>query len=122
MARGKPAMPGRGSAHAGSVCWLLLVSLLGVEHRAPFEFTMAEWLGAAGEDDTLPVLPEVERFPAGLLQCVYGEDEEDTICRDPALAGAEVVRTTGGHHFDGDYRSLADRIASAARRRAQARQ
>jgi type IV secretory pathway VirJ component len=30
---------------------------------------------------------------------------------------AEVVRTEGGHHFDGDYDALAQRILEGARRR-----
>jgi type IV secretory pathway VirJ component len=98
---------------------VVLVSLLGIEHRAPFEFTMAGWLGAAPATDTRAVLPEVARFPKGLLQCVYGEGEEDTLCRDPALEGAEIIGTSGGHHFDGDYRDLAERIATTARRRAR---
>jgi len=92
---------------------VVLVALLGVEHHAPFEFKVSGWLG--GADDAAPaVLPEVQRLPSGLLLCVYGEDEEDTLCRDPALAAAETVRTSGGHHFDGDYRSLAQRIIAAA--------
>jgi type IV secretory pathway VirJ component len=32
------------------------------------------------------------------------------LCRDAALAGVEIIRTRGGHHFDGDYRGLAERI------------
>jgi len=51
------------------------------------------------------------------LQCFYGEEEEDTLCRDPQLAAAEVIRTKGGHHFDEDYVALARRILDGARRR-----
>ena len=36
--------------------------------------------------------------------------QEDTLCRDPALAGVQIIATTGGHHFDGDYEALARRI------------
>ena len=61
--------------------------------------------------------PRSQRFPPGLLQCVYGDEEEDTLCRDPALAGAEIIRTSGGHHFDGDYRALAQHILDALARR-----
>ena len=90
------------------------VSLLGVEHRALFEFRASGWLGGAPGGDAPAVLPEVQRFPPGLLQCVYGEEEEDTLCRDSALVGAEIIRTGGGHHFDGDYRALAERILRGA--------
>jgi type IV secretory pathway VirJ component len=94
-----------------------LLALLGVEHRAAFEFKLSGWLGSGASDEVAPVLPEVQRLPPGLLLCVYGEDEPDTLCRDPALSGAEIVRTAGGHHFDGDYRALAQRILDAVARR-----
>lgn len=93
------------------------ISLLGIEPRASFEFRVAGWLGVGPDADAPPVLPEVERFPPGVLQCVYGDDEQDTLCRDPALAGAELVRTSGGHHFNGDYAALARTILAGARRR-----
>jgi type IV secretory pathway VirJ component len=90
-----------------------LVALLGVEHHAPFELKVAGWLGG-GQADAPAVLPEVQRLPAGVLLCVYGEQEEDTLCRDDALRGAAIVRTSGGHHFDGNYRALAERLIAAA--------
>jgi type IV secretory pathway VirJ component len=95
---------------------VLQLSLLGLGPRAAFEFHVGEWLGAGSPEDPL-VLPELERLPLGLVQCFYGEEEEDTLCRAPALAGAERIGTRGGHHFDGDYASLARRIAEGAARR-----
>ena len=94
-----------------------LVALLGVEHRTVFEFDVSGWLGGEPPPDAPAVLPELQRFPPGLVQCFYGEEEEDTVCSDPALTGAEVIRTTGGHHFDGDYESLAEKILDGAKRR-----
>ena len=92
------------------------VSLLGIEPRALFEFKVTGWLRAAPAD-AAPVLPEVARFPPDLLQCVYGTDEPETLCRDPALSGAELIHTKGGHHFDGNYQALAREILAGARRR-----
>jgi type IV secretory pathway VirJ component len=52
-----------------------------------------------------------------MIQCFYGADEDDTACR--LLQGkAEVIRTTGGHHFDGNYGALAQRILDGLRHRA----
>jgi type IV secretory pathway VirJ component len=96
------------------------VSLLGLGSRAAFEFHVGGWLGAGSPEDPL-ALPEVQRLDAALVQCFYGEDEPDTLCRDPALAAAERIHTRGGHHFDGDYAALARRIADGARRRSAAR-
>ncbi len=92
------------------------VSLLGLAPRAAFEFHVSGWLGAGSSEDPL-VLPELRRLPSDLLQCFYGEEEAETLCRAPELAGAEVIGTRGGHHFDGDYAALARRIAQGAARR-----
>jgi type IV secretory pathway VirJ component len=36
------------------------------------------------------------------------------------LAGAELIETDGGHHFDGDYHALAHHIIAGYERRKQA--
>ncbi len=96
------------------------LSLLGLEPRAPFEIAVSGWLGGLPEDAPL-VLPELARLDLARVQCFYGEEEEATLCRDPALRGAELIRTTGGHHFDGDYEALARRILAGAERRVKSR-
>jgi type IV secretory pathway VirJ component len=95
------------------------VSLLGLGSRAPFEFHMSGWLEQTDES-ALPVLPEIVRMDLSKLQCFYGEEEDDIVCDKPELEKAEVIRTTGSHHFDGDYETLAQRILEAADRRARA--
>ena len=94
------------------------VSLLGVEPHAPFEIEVTGWLGEGPSPEAPLLLPELLRLDLSRVQCFYGEEEEDSLCRDPALAGAEIVRTTGGHHFDGDYPGLARRILAGAESRA----
>ncbi len=98
------------------------ITLLGLEPRAPFHFQVGGWLRQVG----LPadpyrnaplVLPELLRIDPGIVQCVYGEQEADTLCTAPELAGAEILHTSGGHHFDGDYAALARRILAGMERR-----
>ncbi len=93
------------------------VSLLGLETRARFEFQVTGLLGRAPSENAPLVLPEIQRLDPGLVQCFYGEQEPETLCRDPALSHVEIVRTAGSHHFDGNYVALADRILAGARRR-----
>ena len=62
-------------------------------------------------------MPELARLDLARVQCIYGEDEEGNACTDPALAPAELIRTSGGHHFDGDYEALARMILRSAERR-----
>jgi type IV secretory pathway VirJ component len=93
------------------------VSLLGLSPDAAFEFHVTDWLPGLPAGETKPVLPELLRLDLRRVQCVYGADETDTLCRAPELAGAEIIGTTGGHHFDGDYRALAARVMDGAQRR-----
>jgi type IV secretory pathway VirJ component len=95
-----------------------LLSLLALSKGADFEIRVVGWLGAGPSAVALPVAPELARVPARLVQCFYGDsDAPDSGC--PALAGgaADVIRTTGGHHFDGDYKALARRILATWRAR-----
>jgi type IV secretory pathway VirJ component len=92
------------------------ISLLGLEATAAFEFTIAEWFGS--EEAESPVLPQLLKIDPHRIQCFYGEDEDDSLCPDPALRDTEVIRTGGGHHFDGDYDAIATQILDGARQRA----
>ena len=95
------------------------VTLLGLSDSASFEFHVGGWLGLASAD-ARPVAPEAERLDLAKVQCVYGEEEDDSLCRSPVLADAELIETKGGHHFDGDYRALARRVVQGYERRRQA--
>jgi hypothetical protein len=89
------------------------VSLLGLSREATFEFHVTSWLDDTPSGDTHPVLAELLRLDLHQGQCIHGEDEDGALCRAPELAGAEIIRTTGGHHFDGDYGALAGRATPA---------
>jgi type IV secretory pathway VirJ component len=99
---------------------IVQVSLLGLEPHAEFEVKLSGWFGGEPGSSAPPVLPEILRQKLGLFQCFYGAEEEDTLCRVPELAGAEIIRTGGGHHFGGDYRALAEKILDGAARRLNA--
>ncbi len=93
-----------------------LVSLLGFAKAADFQVRVTGWLGLPPSDKALPAKPEVDRMPDGIIQCFYGEDEDDTLC--PALAPTrEVIRTPGGHHFGRGYDVLEKRILAGWEKR-----
>lgn len=93
-----------------------IVSLLGFAPMADFQVRVTGWLGMPASDVALPAKPEADRLPAAIVQCFYGEDEEDTLC--PALAGKhEVVKTPGGHHFGGRYDVLENQILAGWEKR-----
>lgn len=95
----------------------LQLSLLGLGPSADFEFHVSGWLGLS--HGSRPVAEDARALDLTRVQCFYGEEEPDTLCRDPILAAAELVHTAGGHHFDGDYAALAQRILDGAERRRQ---
>ncbi len=92
------------------------ISLLGFSDRADFEVTVGGWLGGFSPD-AQPTLPEMARVPPGLVQCFYGVEDDTAACNRLEGSGVEIIRTTGGHHFDGDYPALARRILDGEKRR-----
>ncbi len=90
------------------------VSLLGIDSNASFEVSVADWVGSG--DGGPPTRPEVAALAQVPVLCIYGEGESDSIC--PGLpAGAQLVREQvgRGHHFSGEYATLAERILAFAR-------
>ena len=53
------------------------------------------------------MLPEVRKLRGSKILCLYGEEENESPCRqlDRNLAQSFVLR--GGHHFGGDYEAIA---------------
>ncbi|MFM0526969.1 virulence factor family protein [Paraburkholderia strydomiana] len=93
-----------------------LISLLGFAPDADFQIRVGGWLGMPASDKALKVRPELTRVPPAIVQCIYGADEEDTLCPALTKTGIEVIRTSGDHHFGGDYSALERRILAAFRK------
>lgn len=92
------------------------VSLLGLAHDADFKVRLGGWLGW-GRTKQVPILPELEKMPPTLLQCIHGEQEKDTLCSELPARGIEVVARPGGHHFDHDPVKLATIVLRGWQRR-----
>jgi type IV secretory pathway VirJ component len=92
------------------------VSLLGLGSMAAFKFSITEWIGVDSRDHK-PVLPELVQLNPSLVQCFYGSDEQDTLCKDDAASPFEVIQMSGGHHFGGDYGTIVDRVVTGLVRR-----
>ncbi|HYL04302.1 MAG TPA: AcvB/VirJ family lysyl-phosphatidylglycerol hydrolase [Steroidobacteraceae bacterium] len=90
------------------------VSLLGIDAHASFEIHIAGWVGS--EDGGPPTRPEVEALRGVPVLCLYGEGESDSICPGlPAAGGIAREQVGRGHHFSGEYATLAERILAFAR-------
>ncbi len=75
---------------------------------------------SAGQKTVICACANILRQPRGLFHCFHGENQQDTLCAATELAGAEIIRTTGGHHFGGDYSTLAEKIPAGVERRLHA--
>ncbi len=90
-----------------------LITLLSPERTTAFQVSPAGWMGKA-PDATIPIEPELKQLSTITLQCVYGQDEgEDSLCTTESAKRFEVIRKSGGHHFDNKYDQLADSIVTA---------
>jgi type IV secretory pathway VirJ component len=89
------------------------VSLIGIDAHAAFEVGVAEWVGS--EQGGAPTRPELAGLGQLPVLCIYGEGETDSIC--PGLTGPGIAREQvgKGHHYSGEYATLADRILAYAR-------
>ncbi len=91
-----------------------LVSLLSPERTTAFEVEPSGWFGRLSSG-TVPIAPVLRRLGTIRLQCIYGADEADTsLCTTPLARAHQVLRKSGGHHFDEDYGALAGDILAAA--------
>lgn len=91
-----------------------LVALLAPAERAGFEFHLLDMVRTRSRQSDVPLLPEIERLRDARVLCVYGRDEAESLCRTAPAGLMQVVARPGKHHFDGDYRALAQLILSAA--------
>jgi type IV secretory pathway VirJ component len=97
-----------------------VLALLGLAKSADFEIRVSEFLGESPGPGAPQVAPELSKIPPAMVQCFYGQKEEDTVCPEFEHSGVEVIRTGGGHHFNGDYAALARRILAKLKERSAA--
>jgi type IV secretory pathway VirJ component len=88
-----------------------LTAILGMSEHALFEFHLTSWVSDSNSGPE--TLPEVNRITGMPVMCIYGEDENDSLCPKLDAKKFIVVKVKGGHHFDGNYAGLAKEILSA---------
>jgi type IV secretory pathway VirJ component len=90
-----------------------LTAVMGMSEHALFEFHVSSWI--SDSDSGPATLPEISRITGMPVLCIYGADESDSLCPKLDPNKFIVVKLKGGHHFDGDYASLARQILAAAK-------
>jgi type IV secretory pathway VirJ component len=90
-----------------------LTAVMGMSEHALFEFHVSSWI--ADSNSGPATLPEINRITGMPVLCIYGADENDSLCPKLDPKKFIIVKLKGGHHFDGDYANLARRILAAAK-------
>lgn len=93
------------------------VTLLALSHQVDYEVSVSGWLGTGSADGKSDPLSDIARIDPALVQCAFGTDEEDDACRDLVGSKVETMEIKGGHHFDGNYPALAQRIMDGLTKR-----
>jgi type IV secretory pathway VirJ component len=87
-----------------------LAALLSVGRTAMFQFHLSDWFEAGRGNDALPELPQVQALGWTRRLCIYGEEDEQSLCPDLVGTGVAVRKIPGDHHFDEDYEGVADLV------------
>ena len=90
-----------------------LTAVMGMSEHALFEFHVSSWISDSNSGPA--TLPEINRITGMPVLCIYGADESDSLCPKLDPKKFIIVKLKGGHHFDGDYASLARQILAAAK-------
>ncbi|NNM61822.1 MAG: hypothetical protein HKM03_06595 [Steroidobacteraceae bacterium] len=85
-----------------------LTALIGFGDRAAFEFRLASLLSV--RRDVLPTAPELDHWRGSPYLCLYGRKDHEASCADLKGPWLTSIEMPGGHHFDGHYQAIADRI------------
>ena len=86
-----------------------LVALLGLETTVEFELHPGDIFNMKGKHE-VAVTPELEKLKGLKIACFHGSDETDSLCHSLPADLAESIELKGGHHFGGDYKSIALQI------------
>ncbi|WP_018429751.1 AcvB/VirJ family lysyl-phosphatidylglycerol hydrolase [Hoeflea sp. 108] len=85
-----------------------VIGLMAPGQTTSFQVTISGWLGI--DDSGYDIPAAIAKLPAKQVLCIYGEEEDDSACLSPSLANLAKIKTTGGHHFDGDYEALGQKM------------
>ncbi|MFT3690883.1 AcvB/VirJ family lysyl-phosphatidylglycerol hydrolase [Paenirhodobacter sp.] len=101
---------------AGDRASVAQMTLLGLSHQRDYVIHVSGWLGLSSGSASDPT-KDLEQVPARIVQCIYGDGDDEDACHELAGHGYEMIGLPGGHHFDGDYQGLTQHILTGLRAR-----
>lgn len=92
-----------------------LTALIGPGLDANFEFHLTNWIDGSSGSEALPLLPEFQKLEHMKVLCISSSSgQNESICPKIAAPDVRKVILPGGHHFGGDYRTIAEIILKEA--------
>ncbi|MDB6063781.1 MAG: type secretion system protein VirJ [Verrucomicrobiaceae bacterium] len=80
------------------------IALLSLSHSVDFQFHVANWFSHASTDSNA-IAPELAKITEPVL-CLYGKDDDDTLCAETKAPNVTRAMLPGDHHFDGDFKTV----------------
>lgn len=101
---------------AATVDKLALIALLGPGTHTNFKFLPSD-ATSAQKDNGPPTVSAIVQMKGKPVICIYGSEEETSACPELPAGVAKIIELPGGHHFNGDYKGIADRILAELKSR-----
>lgn len=79
------------------------MSLLALSSSVDYEISVAGWFGAEGNFQGGKTTDAITKVDPKIVQCIYGKDDDSTVCPQLKGKGYDVIEVDGDHHFDDDY-------------------
>ncbi|MEP6763113.1 MAG: AcvB/VirJ family lysyl-phosphatidylglycerol hydrolase [Gemmatimonadaceae bacterium] len=95
---------------------LSAVVMLGMAPAASFEFHLTDLIKDTVRPTDIPTMPELLKLQGTPMACVFGSEEKSSGCRGAPASLVHVEERSGGHHFDGDPKALADVVLRLIKR------
>jgi type IV secretory pathway VirJ component len=83
------------------------IAFVGLSEHASFEFHFEDLFRDIRRSTDVPTRPEVEKLEGLPMICVYGTDEEDTLCAHP-VRGMKLIEHAGAHRVKDDHELIAE--------------
>jgi type IV secretory pathway VirJ component len=95
---------------------LALLALVGFADHANFDFHWQDLVHDSRRASDLPTRPELEKIRGTRVLCVYGAEENDSLCPSLDESLARVNRIPGGHVLDNSTGATAGALVVGALR------
>lgn len=92
------------------------VTLLAPSKYVELEFHVSDWMHDEEAEQDIALLPEVRKLESVPLLCVYGQNEEQSLCLELRPDEATIKSLPGSHHFNGAYSKVATLILEHLKR------